>query len=377
MKICFWGNNSNALNGSPSGGGELQIALLAKALAKSGHEVIFVDYNLTQDFCTEDGIKVYCIKGYNDGIRVFRTLTIRLKLIYQTLKNQNADVYYCRIRDFRHILVFWAARRIKSKFVLALASDIDASGIATRLKYLLSADIKGIWWYFNAFVSEFVYFWLLRKSDMILVQHEGQKNMLLGKGIKSEVFSNLIDLRDIPVKTNTFQDGFCYVGSLDKRKGFADFFAIVEKCQFLHFKVIGKPRDKMGESHYKKLKMHKNVTLYGRLNHRDTLNQISTSQALISTSPMEGFPNIFLEAWACGIPVLSLHFDPGGIIQKENLGFVANGDKESLIRAMISIDNTSEFEKQAKEYIENNHVMNERKTREINDLFVSMMKNKS
>ena len=33
MKICFWGDLVGALTGNTNGGGELQIALLAKALA--------------------------------------------------------------------------------------------------------------------------------------------------------------------------------------------------------------------------------------------------------------------------------------------------------------------------------------------------------
>lgn len=45
---------------------------------------------------------------------------------------------------------------------------------------------------------------------------------------------------------------------------------------------------------------------------------------------MEGFPNVFIEAWACGIPVLSLYVDPGSIIERENLGVIVRGDKESL-----------------------------------------------
>ncbi len=40
MKICFWGDIGKALSGNTSGGGELQIALLARALAKAGHEVV-------------------------------------------------------------------------------------------------------------------------------------------------------------------------------------------------------------------------------------------------------------------------------------------------------------------------------------------------
>ena len=49
MKICFWGNIAGALKAKPDGGGELQIALLAKALAKAGHEVVVIDYEVLKD----------------------------------------------------------------------------------------------------------------------------------------------------------------------------------------------------------------------------------------------------------------------------------------------------------------------------------------
>jgi hypothetical protein len=118
MKICFWGNIASALKGSTEGGAELQISLIAKALASFGHEIVVVDYVTKEDFVTEDGIKVFKIPGFDDGIKYFRTLTNRIPKLYRSLKAQNADVYYCRIRDFKHILVYFASRRLGSKFIL-------------------------------------------------------------------------------------------------------------------------------------------------------------------------------------------------------------------------------------------------------------------
>lgn len=367
MKICFWGDNAGALTGNPSGGGELQIALLAKALVSSGHDVVSVDYNVSEDFVSKDGIKVRSIKGYNDGIRILRTFR-RFKLIYFNLVDQQADIYYCRIRDFRHILAYWASRKVKAKFVLALASDLDVKGIGKRLKYLYLAEVAGLWWFFNGLLSEIVYSLLLRHSDLVLAQHEGQKKLLLKKHIQSKILHNLIDLNNIPVIKNPTHLQFCYVGSLDKRKGFVDFYDIIKESQMHSFKVIGAPRDKTGEIYYEKLKVFKNVTLLGRLSHSDTLYHISNAKALISTSPMEGFPNIFIEAWACGIPVLSLFFDPGNIIQKENLGFVANGDTKILLNAMETVNPTAEFAVKARNYVMRNHVLNDSKLNEINNM---------
>ena len=121
-----------------------------------------------------------------------------------------------------------------------------------------------MWLFFNGILIEIVYPWLLRKSDLVFVQHEGQKQILLKKHIKSIVFPNLIDLTQIPVISNPIHNDFIYVGSLDKRKGFAEFFELVKKAPLHSFKVVGQPRDKTGYLYYEKLKSFENVSLLGR-----------------------------------------------------------------------------------------------------------------
>jgi glycosyltransferase involved in cell wall biosynthesis len=375
MKICFWGNIAGALKGKTDGGGELQVALLAKALARGGQDVVIIDFQIAEDFVTADGIKVFRIKGWNNGIRIIRTFTHRLPQLYRSLKAQKADVYYCRIRDFRHILAFWAARKVKAKFVLGMASDLDAMNLVMRLKYHHLVFSGGLWGVFNDILIEIVYPLLLRKADLVLVQHEGQKDILLKKHHKSLVFLNLFELTETRVIPDYSHKDFIYVGDLDKRKGFTEFFEIIKKSPLHSFKVVGQPRGKTGYLYYEKLKSYDNVTLFGRLNHSDTMYQIANSKALISTSPMEGFPNVFIEAWACGIPVLSLYVDPGAIIKKEQLGKVTNGNMDKLIQAMNNNRNTSEFVKRAKAYVENNHVLNANKIKEINNLFNGLFNN--
>jgi glycosyltransferase involved in cell wall biosynthesis len=375
MKICFWGNIASALTGNTSGGGELQIALFAKGLARGGHEVVVIDLQTTEDFITSDGIKIIKINGWNSGFRIIRTFTHRLPQFYLSLKAQKADVYYCRIRDFRHILAFWAARKVKAKFILGLASDLDVMGLIKRLKYDYTKNTASLWWFFSGFLIELVYPYLIRKADLVLVQHEGQKNILNKKGIKSRVFPNLIELSQLPVLSNPIQKDFIYVGWLDKRKGVVEFFELVKKASLHTFKVIGPPRDKTGYLYYEKLKSFHNVSLLGELSHSDTMYQIANSKALISTSPMEGFPNIFIEAWACGIPVLSLYVDPGDIIKKEELGEVTHGNLDKLLKAMDNNRNTDEFAKKAKAYVEHNHVLNANKIKEISCLFSELLRN--
>lgn len=369
MKICFWGNVSGALLGETEGGGELQIALIARSLAECGHDVVVVDYATKEPFTTPEGIKVYTIKKWNRGIRVIRNLTHRLPGLYETLMEQNADIYYCRIRDFRHIVPYRVSRKLNAKFVLHMAADLDIMSFRSRLRNFYFAKPASMWWFFSGMLIEFVYPWLIRNADLVIVQHTGQKNILLKKNLEPMVVYNLIDMSKIPSGLHRQRKDFVYVGWLDKRKGFPEFFEIVERCPHHTFKIIGPPRDKTGRHYFEKLKGYKNVMLLGGLSHKRTLEEIYDSKALISTSPMEGFPNVFIEAWACGIPVYSLNVDPGNIIESEGLGVIAKGDPGKIIKALDEHTNSDEFTRKSLEYIDRHHALTGRKKKEISRIF--------
>lgn len=250
-----------------------------------------------------------------------------------------------------------------------MASDLDAMSFRMRLKNYYFAKSATLWWFFSGLIVEFVYPFLLRNADLVLVQHEGQKDILHKKGIRTVVFNNLIDTSKLPCSDKHVHKDFTYVGWLDKRKGFPEFYDLIEKAPSHTFKIIGPPRDKTGYFYFDKLKSYANVSLLGELSHSDTLNEIANSKALISTSPMEGFPNVFIEAWACGIPVISLNVDPGSVIEKEGLGVIAHGDFNRLVNALDDNKNTGAFAHHARKYVENNHSLNEIKIMEINNLF--------
>jgi glycosyltransferase involved in cell wall biosynthesis len=253
-----------------------------------------------------------------------------------------------------------------------LAEDLDVMSFKMRWKYYYVTYLRRPWVFVDGFFCEIVYPWLLHKSDIVFAQHEGQKEILAKRGIKSVLFYNLIDLSLLPSIKSKEHNDFIYVGWIDKRKGFAQFFELVKNSPKHTFKVIGPPRDKEGHFYYEKLKSFPNVSLLGKLDHSATLYQIATSKALISTSHMEGFPNIFIEAWAYGIPVLSLNVDPGSTIKKEKLGEVLNGDLKAMLQSIDTFEYTNDFAERAKSYVERTHVLNEAKIIEISRIFTDL-----
>lgn len=376
MKICIWGNIASSLEGKTEGGGELQIDLLARVLAKSGHEVIIIDTVAKEDFVTSEGIKVIHIEGWNKGIKYLKSFTNQMPLLYKMLKEQKADIYYSQIRDFRHILSLWAARKVNGRFIIQLASDLDCSSMWLRFKHDYLTNFDGPYWFIKVIFTELFFPGVLRKADIVLAQHEGQKQTLQKKGIKSIIFNNIIDSSKIPQESVTERNDFSYVGALDKRKGFAEFYQLVVKSPNHFFKVIGAPRDKTGHFYFEKLKLFPNVKLFGKLGHKDTMAHIMNSKALISTSPMEGFPNVFIEAWVYGLPVYSLSFDPGNVIKNEGLGIIANGNIDTIVQALNKSAYSETFATKAKFYVEKNHALNNSKIQEILNLFETINQNK-
>lgn len=357
MKFCFKGNITGALLGKTEGGGELQVALLAKALAKNGHEVVIIDpVDCDRDFITEDGIKVLTVPNWKNGLPVIRFMFKLLPGLYHLLLQQKADVYYCRMRDFQHLLPYLVARKVNAKFVLAMAADIDATGFKERYQYFYKTQKFSLWLFFSGLLIEIVQPFLLRKSDIVLSQHEGQKQILDDRKIKSFVFGNLIDLAIIPVVDNPVKADFIYVSSfLQIRKGFIELFRLIEQSPMHSFTIIGKPSGKVSIDLFEKLKTFKNVKLLGKLDHLESIIHIANSKALVTTSPMEGFPNIFLEAWATGVPVISFIVDPGGIIVKNHLGLVCDGQFDLLWSNINNFDKCIFDGNKLKDYVKKNH----------------------
>jgi glycosyltransferase involved in cell wall biosynthesis len=63
---------------------------------------------------------------------------------------------------------------------------------------------------------------------------------------------------------------------------------------------------------------------------------VNGSLIVVHTCRPEGFPNIFIEAWSHAKPVVSLCFDPEGLLQRENIG-ICSGSFEKFVKDVTGL----------------------------------------
>lgn len=209
-----------------------------------------------------------------------------------------------------------------------------------------------------------LYAWGLQRADRVFVQHQGQLGQLSPKlKTKASLLPGIVD-SPVEVKPHAFGRNYvAWVGVLRQPKRPDLLLEIAKHLPNVPFVVCGglsSHRTPKGyaEPIVKELKALPNVQYLGQVAPGKTLEVIGNSAMLLSTSELEGFPSVFLEAWASGTPVVSLKIDPDGVIQRKSLG-VVSGTIKDVIRdiphLMQSIERREEMACRGRKHIQESH----------------------
>ncbi len=336
------------------GGAELQMALIAKRLARHGISVLILDTEVSTRSCPEENLTIEGIPNWNGGKRGLRLFSHRIPNLKRCLEAARAGVYYARGFSFFHVLLLYVAKRTGSKFVLAVASDLDLMSFHDRYKAMYRKNASVWRWLSTIIPNEIAAYILTRGADVLLVQHETQRILARSRPKCVVTLNNLLGDDVAEVDSRGERCNNLIVGSLSALKGLDILLPLMRELQHVGFEFVGEPHDSEGRRIEKELETFPNVVVHGALNRRKTLEAIAGAKALLNTSPVEGFPNTFLEAWALGTPVISLFVDPGGIVKSNHLGYACEGDlglfRDLLQRREYDIDRD-----QARKYVLQHH----------------------
>lgn len=322
LKWCFYSPGARSLNvllgnTTNAGGAEAQVAHLACVLAEQGHQVALVHGNGrgARTKTVVAGVECY------DAVPAWRHPT-SIRSFWNLLGAIAPDVLYARLPDDFLWLLGSYARQNDSRFVYALANDLHCQP-AHAYDY-------------NAWFHSRVYALGLTSADRIAIQHEGQRTLLKQhlQPRTSRVPNLVRSVRPLPRPfADTVYDAI-WVAKIRPVKQLGRFLDLAEALPRLRFAVVGgfdpTVPVELQNTLEQRLRALPNVTFTGAQNAAAVLALIAKSRVLVNTSDFEGFPNTVLESWSAGVPAISLFVDPGGVIGREELGFVS-GSMERLI----------------------------------------------
>jgi len=292
------------------GGAEFQLRELAFRLADRGWAVSFVlgDYG-QDDQCLEPRIRL--LKAYRpqQGSSGLSLLTRGFPALWRALAAANAEVYFHRgagavIGITKAFAWTWGRRLVQ-----CMASDSDPQ---CRVPGVSRTPQREQWLTYQG----------MRRADLVLVQSDKQAQLVREHlGRQSDLLPNIWP-GPIAGQAPGGGDTVLWVGSIRQVKRPLMVCELAARLPQVRFTMLGGVIEREAgvadELRTAAEKLH-NVEWVGYVPPHEVQDYYDHAAFLLNTSSVEGFPNTFLQAWAMGLPVLTM-YDPGDIVTRQQLG---------------------------------------------------------
>ncbi len=358
MKICIISHYGlGALSNSTLkgiGGVEKQTSLTAHWLAKRGHEVSFVIFN-TREGTTDDhvnGIRVIRMCYKSDGLPLLRFFHPHWTSLIQSLKKADSDIYYYNMAEAATGQIALWCKKNRKPFFYSVANEPD---VDKRLPKM------------NTFRERYLYRKGLKYAEKIVVQTKSQQD-LLKKDFGQD--STIIPMPSYDLGANTRSDAsscdalskpILWIARFSEQKRPDRLISIAQSNPDLRFIMVGPyERTVYGRSIADKAEQLPNIKLVGPVSQSDVKRFYENACCLLCTSDYEGFPNTFLEAWSCKVPVITT-FDPDNVVFNHKLGYAVSNTSKSIVEGInLLLSSAKDYDRigrNCREYYENFHTI--------------------
>lgn len=373
LKVCFVSPYSyplfNPESKTPFGGSEVRVSLLAKSLArKSLFDVSLIVLDHKQPHIEERaGVRIYSwrekpnpllihTRPLRDRVRHFAGKVIRIikHTIWHSMPGTNeyrigdhffgkkdisiydeidADIYLLPGNSILSAeLAFYCQQRGR-KYVFLAGSDIDYDKEYRRMPQ--KRDIYGTSFALKAYA--------IKSAHAHIVQNERQARLLKGGyGRSSVLIRNPVDL-ELMYPRNQSPRAILWVGKSDERiKQPSIVLELARQLDLFEFVMIMNFAEK--EIHLRCLEEAErlpNLTVIEYVPYAKIEYYFAEARLHLSTSVFEGFPNTFLQAAKYGVPTISLHVDPDGMLSKHGCGLASGGSFSSLKENIVKLSEDS------------------------------------
>ncbi|MDO8480154.1 MAG: glycosyltransferase family 4 protein [Candidatus Rokubacteria bacterium] len=356
--ICFVAPNAySALSGRGDvahiGGAERQQVLLAKELVQRGYRVSFVVLDHGQPDAEDiHGIHVFKCYRVDVGMRGLRFFHPRLTGLWNAMKRADSDVYYQRGAESETGLAGHWCRRHTRGFIFSFANEMTC----TLLSPFPATGPKERWLFRHG----------LRQADAVVAQTSRQQRILCETfGLSSTVIRSCCEWS--PEVTRIAQSAsydpapgpVLWVGRLSEVKRPDWVIRLAADLPECRFDLVGQSNvaSQYGRTLAGQIQSLANIRWHGYVPHHLMKALYRECRLLLCTSESEGFPNVFLEAWAWGKPVLT-SVDPDDVVAKFQLGYVETDYVALKRRLMASLSESAMWRaagRRGQDYIREHH----------------------
>ncbi len=274
----------------------------------------------------------------------------------------DCDVFCCTGTSERTAQVFEAVRKHHHKTILFIVSDADLDE-----RYLDDPELVNKHGDTGKRCAD-----AIRCADIIACQTDLQQKLLAERFARESVsFPNPFDHDDWlqkskhptagPQETPQFPSRFAFwIGRSDRHHKRPELLLrVAENCPDVCFVMVMNTHDETVAAQIRE-NCPSNVWLIDRIPFAEIPRYFRSSAMFISTGSKEyeGFPNVFLQAAATGVPIVSLEADPG-FISDFRAGIVCHGNLNQLITAVKSLwqdtDRAKDLGRNGQDYVISHH----------------------
>lgn len=298
-----------------TGGAETQVVMLARLLAAGGLNVGLLAIG--------DPARLPRVV---DGVRVFAQRRPPRVRYLAGLINDLTALRALRRTPARAIVARTGGR---SAAVAALAARLQGAGFVYSSANVFDYHLEVVDRRYNAWL----FAWAVRAATVVVAQTDEQAELCRRRFARGAVVIRSIAERAAP-RTATPQ-AFLWIGRLVSYKRlevYLDLAARVPEARFEVIAVPGLEADPALEHGLEEARRSlPNLAVLEPRPRAELAPLLDRAVAVVNTAEWEGMPNVFLEAWARGVPVLALQHDPDGVVQRYGLGGFAAGSVEHLV----------------------------------------------
>jgi glycosyltransferase involved in cell wall biosynthesis len=301
----------------PSGGAELQVALLAKELVQRGERCVIASAGEDfEDGITWSGVRIrragrFDKSGLVDSLRA-------IKPVFRVLCQERPDfvVIYGWTSWLALMCLMRPFVRCRVVFVCALDSEINGG-------FRKANPVRGR-----------LFDWGMKSADARFSITTAQAEAFRSKGMSCQVTRLLLQREAAPMQGEKTID-LLWVARCHPVKRPELFLELLENLEGVRARMICSPQDPvLHDSIRSRAQKIDGLEFLDGVPYREIQDHFHAARIFVNTSSDEGVPNTFLHSGLGGTAIASLVSDPDGLIEKFGAGFSAGGKPERLQRSV-------------------------------------------